>query len=156
MKIRVFTLQYSTTLGGFDDTEVCDFIRDKRVESVTDHAFVQGGVPHLCLVVLYHLTDSGSIVPTGKVRAKTDETWRKMLTPETTPLFDSLREWRSERAKEEGVPSYFLFTNKQLVDIVLKRPDSLNQLGQIEGVGKAKLERHGKVLLALLDFSKAW
>ena len=150
MNIRIFNLPFSLAMGGFDDTEVRAFTSDKQVETIKDHAFMHNGVPHLSLVVLYHSSDSGISVPMEKNRAKPDEEWRKKLTPEATPLFNSLREWRSERAKTEGAPPYFICTNKQLVDIITNRPDSLNQLSKIEGIGQGKLEKYGKDILVIL------
>lgn len=150
MNIRVFTLPFNPVLGGFDDAEVRAFTADKQVKKIKDHAFVHNGVPHLSLVVIYYPPDGKISMPMETNRAKSDDAWRKLLTPETTPLFNSLREWRAERSKAEGVPPYFICTNKQLVDIVINKPNSLVQLGKIEGVGPGKLEKYGKEILAVL------
>jgi len=58
-------------------------------------------------------------------------------------VFNLLREWRAKRSREEGVPPYILFTNKQLAEIVKKRPDSLSELEKIDGVGSQKIEKYG-------------
>jgi superfamily II DNA helicase RecQ len=70
-----------------------------------------------------------------------------------TPLRDfcnALRDWRSERSKREGVPPYVICTNRQFAAMVKARPQSLATLAEIEGVGKAKLEKYGRDLLAIL------
>ncbi len=59
------------------------------------------------------------------------------------PLFNALRDWRAERSKRDGVPPYLICTNKQLVAMIKARPRSLGKLGEIEGIGKAKLEKYG-------------
>ena len=41
-------------------------------------------------------------------------------------------------------------TNKQLADIINAKPQSLTKLNAIEGIGKAKLEKYGQDLLAML------
>lgn len=66
------------------------------------------------------------------------------------PLFESLRGWRAEQAKEQGVPAYVIFHDATLREIATARPASLSQLGTITGVGAAKLERYGEQVLALL------
>jgi ribonuclease D len=65
-------------------------------------------------------------------------------------LFNHLREWRMRTSREEGVPPYVLFTNRELASIVRARPDSPTALGTIEGVGPGKVKRFGRGLLAAL------
>lgn len=64
-------------------------------------------------------------------------------------MFNILREWRSKRSREEGVPPYILFTNKQLVEIVNGKPSSLTDLEKVNGVGSVKVKKYGKEILEL-------
>ena len=66
------------------------------------------------------------------------------------PLFNTLRDWRSERAKQDGVPSYVISNNRQPAEVVKARPATLAALGAIEGFGDAKLKKYGQELLALI------
>ncbi|MES2904843.1 MAG: RecQ family ATP-dependent DNA helicase, partial [Pseudomonadota bacterium] len=66
------------------------------------------------------------------------------------PLFEALRAWRRDRAKELGVPPYVIFHDSTLRDVATRRPSSLNALSAIDGIGDTKLERHGDSLLAAL------
>jgi ATP-dependent DNA helicase RecQ len=66
------------------------------------------------------------------------------------PLFEALREWRRDRAKEQGVPPYVVFHDSTLREVAARRPSSLSALSGIEGIGDTKLERHGESLLAAL------
>jgi ATP-dependent DNA helicase RecQ len=66
------------------------------------------------------------------------------------PLFEVLRGWRRERAKEQGVPPYVIFHDSTLRDVAARRPASLRELSAIEGIGDTKLERHGESLLDAL------
>ncbi|MEO5369199.1 MAG: HRDC domain-containing protein [Magnetococcus sp. DMHC-1] len=152
MKVRIFTLKYNSLTCSFDDSDVRTFIADKEVQSIRDHAFVHQGVPHLALVVVYHLASgSETSVPIGKNHAnERDESWRKVLTDADMPLFNTLREWRSGKAKEEGVPTYFVRTNKQLADVVRQRPDSMSGLAKIDGFGEGRLKKYGQEILAVL------
>ena len=79
-----------------------------------------------------------------------EESWRTLVPAADLLLFNTLREWRAERARQEGVPPYIVFTNRQLAAMVRLRPGSFSGLGAIEGIGKAKLENYGQELLALL------
>ena len=48
------------------------------------------------------------------------------------------------------MPPYVICTNKMFAALVKARPQSLTQLGNIEHFGKAKLEKYGRELLAIL------
>ncbi len=109
------------------------------------------------------ITDASGAVLAGKrpvrlrrelPRAKTRSSRRVApgadLPEGAQPLFESLRGWRAEQAKEQGVPAYVIFHDATLREIATARPASLSQLGTITGVGAAKLERYGEQVLQVL------
>jgi ATP-dependent DNA helicase RecQ len=63
---------------------------------------------------------------------------------------ERLRAWRREVSAAQGVPAYVVFHDKTLAEIAGRRPGSLAELGQVPGVGPAKLERYGEQVLTLL------
>jgi DNA helicase-2/ATP-dependent DNA helicase PcrA len=65
-------------------------------------------------------------------------------------LFERLRTWRKERATDDGVPAFVVFTDATLQLIAEHRPGDEEALLRISGVGRSKLERYGEDLLALL------
>ncbi len=65
-------------------------------------------------------------------------------------LFERLREWRLERAGEEKVPAYVVFTDATLELIAEVRPADEQSLLGISGIGKSKLEKYGDDVLALV------
>lgn len=67
------------------------------------------------------------------------------------PLFDALRNWRGEVAKNNGVPAYVIFHDATLREIALARPESMEDLGHISGVGVRKLEAYGEDILRLVE-----
>ncbi|WP_121255403.1 ATP-dependent DNA helicase UvrD2 [Nocardioides ferulae] len=66
-------------------------------------------------------------------------------------LFEQLREWRKQRAADESVPAFVIFTDATLQLIAEHRPTSPEALLRINGVGRSKLDRFGEDLLALLS-----
>ncbi len=64
--------------------------------------------------------------------------------------FDALRQWRLLEAKEAEVPAFVVFTDATLVAIAEARPQSLDELAGLAGVGPAKLERYGRAVLQIL------
>ena len=66
-------------------------------------------------------------------------------------MFDALRAWRSTVAKAQSVPPYVIFHDSVLRDIAASLPGSLDDLGEIKGVGASKLDRYGKAVLAVIQ-----
>jgi DNA helicase-2/ATP-dependent DNA helicase PcrA len=65
-------------------------------------------------------------------------------------LYERLRAWRMDRARELGQPAYCVFTDKTLLAIAEVRPEDESGLAVIPGVGARKLERFGADVLALV------
>jgi len=68
----------------------------------------------------------------------------------TAPLFEALRLWRLAEAKGQGIPPYVILHDATLREIAAIRPTTLDELGQIKGVGASKLERYGARVLGVL------
>jgi ATP-dependent DNA helicase RecQ len=66
------------------------------------------------------------------------------------PLFEALRAWRRDSAREAGIPPYVIFHDSTLRAVASKKPASLAALAGIEGVGETKLARYGEGLLGAL------
>ncbi|MFI2451828.1 ATP-dependent DNA helicase UvrD2 [Streptomyces sp. NPDC019539] len=96
--------------------------------------------PVLCRVCGKTLTDAGEM---------------KLMRCEDCPsdmdeaLYERLREWRSEQARELGQPAYCVFTDKTLMAIAETVPGTEGELAGISGVGGRKLDRFGADVLAI-------
>ncbi len=71
------------------------------------------------------------------------------LSATQTALDERLRSWRKEQAHAIGLPSFFIFSDSVLRDIVLAVPASLHELRSIRGLGPDKLDRFGPAVLEL-------
>jgi len=80
----------------------------------------------------------------GKAKASAD------LPAAASELFERLRAWRADVAREQGVPAYVVFPDATLRGIATLRPASLEALGGISGVGEKKLETYGDAVIALV------
>ena len=63
------------------------------------------------------------------------------------PLFDALRGWRGQLAREQNVPAYVIFHDRTLRDIAQLRPASISELARVGGIGGGKLARYGEAVL---------
>ncbi len=58
-------------------------------------------------------------------------------------LWEALRGCRRRLAQEQGIPPYMIFHDSTLMEMVQARPESLDALAAVSGVGERKLERYG-------------
>ena len=65
-------------------------------------------------------------------------------------LVATLRAWRSEVARQRGVPAYVVLHDSTIDGIAAARPATLDQLRGIAGIGEKKLEHYGEDLIAVV------
>jgi ATP-dependent DNA helicase RecQ len=75
---------------------------------------------------------------------------QQSLDPAGYRLWEALRGLRRQLAQEQDVPPYVIFHDATLMEMVLHRPHSLEQMRRLSGVGQRKLELYGKPFLALI------
>ncbi|MFG2005947.1 ATP-dependent DNA helicase UvrD2 [Spirillospora sp. NPDC048911] len=64
-------------------------------------------------------------------------------------LLLALKDWRAEVSETQRIPAYVVFTDATIQAIAERTPDSIEDLAQIPGVGKIKLDKYGEAVLAL-------
>ncbi|MCA1307055.1 DNA helicase RecQ [Microbacterium esteraromaticum] len=65
-------------------------------------------------------------------------------------LFEALRAWRAETAREQGVPAYIVFGDATLRALAEHRPTTTGQLDGISGIGAKKKEAYGDAVIAVI------
>ena len=74
----------------------------------------------------------------------------RMMIQNTIPddeLFHQLTALRKQLAIQQNVPPYVIFNDKSLREMAQKLPEDLTSFGAINGVGKSKLEKYGRIFL---------
>ncbi|MDR2998665.1 MAG: HRDC domain-containing protein, partial [Microbacterium sp.] len=66
------------------------------------------------------------------------------------PLFEALRAWRAETAREQGVPAYIVFGDATLRALAEHRPASATALDGITGIGAKKRDAYGEAVLEVI------
>jgi ATP-dependent DNA helicase RecQ len=72
------------------------------------------------------------------------------LSPREQAIFEKLRWWRVETARAHNVPAYVIFVDATLREIAKARPQSLDDLRGVSGVGEKKLASYGAEIVGLL------
>ena len=88
----------------------------------------------------------------AKTRKQTERKAGKTAVPDGNlhpSLMNELTAWRTEKMRQEGLPSYCILSQKALTGISNLLPIEMPDLLQIPGIGKAKAEKYGLELLSL-------
>ena len=72
------------------------------------------------------------------------------LDPVGTAIVKSLKQKRRDLADEARVPAYVIFSDKTIFDLGVKKPSSIEELDNIFGIGKAKKEKYGEMIIQLV------
>ena len=84
----------------------------------------------------------------GKKRAAAAAT--TVLAPADRQLFERLKQRRFELAQEQSVPAYVVFADRTLIEMAQAKPQSLDAMSRIHGVGANKLMRYGDIFLEVI------
>ncbi|WP_337174714.1 RecQ family ATP-dependent DNA helicase [Paludisphaera sp.] len=64
------------------------------------------------------------------------------------PLWERLKGLRQQWAREANQPAYCVFSNQTMEAIVRQKPATPAELGDVKGLGRARIERYGDAILA--------
>ncbi len=70
--------------------------------------------------------------------------------PVDSALYERLEAWRRETAKREDRAAYLVLTNESLRQVAAEKPQTLDALKAVKGIGPVKLERYGEAILKLI------
>lgn len=134
--------------GSEDETQRLNaLLNSVRVLSV-DREFVADGSNSFWSICVQHQPPSQRAAAVSK---KPPVDYRDVLPPEEFAVFAQLRDLRKHIASEETIPTYSVFTNEQLAQMVQRRVRSVSGLKEIDGIGDARVEKYGKRFLELLS-----
>ncbi len=72
------------------------------------------------------------------------------VRPQDQPLWEAIRECRKTLADQAGVPPFVIFHDATLLEMVNERPQNLQKMLTINGVGAQKLQRYGDYFLQVI------
>lgn len=64
-------------------------------------------------------------------------------------LIEKLKKYRLEKSREEGVKPYFIYNNKEMMDLIEANPANIEELMNVKGFGKVKSEKYGEDLIGI-------
>lgn len=150
MKVKVFKIRLPEEFLYQDQKALDSFLESHEIVKV-ETAFVND--ENYWSVVLYFeelrlKQTSNSVKETKTTKYSLED---DTLNFDEEKILDALKLWRSEKAKEQNLPTYFIATNKELMSVAKYKPMKKEELLDIKGFGKHKIENYGEEILEILD-----
>ena len=145
MKSRIFSLVLSGEERSRDEKSLNRFLRQVEVKNIFA-SIVNERLPLWSILVFYE----GGAGRGSRSEGKAEPAEEVTLTAEEQQLYEKLREWRWEKAKEENVPGYIIARNLSLQLLAKSDVRSEEDLLSIRGIGPASVEKHGAAMLEVL------
>ncbi|MBS1301919.1 DNA helicase RecQ [Loktanella sp. SALINAS62] len=82
--------------------------------------------------------------------AKFSPAVRQMVSEDDAPLLSALKAKRRALAEAAGGPAYIIFNDKTLIEMAETKPQTMDQMARIGGVGATKLEKYGRAFLEVI------
>ncbi|MEM8691394.1 MAG: DNA helicase RecQ [Pseudomonadota bacterium] len=75
---------------------------------------------------------------------------KAMVSEEDAPLLSALKVKRRALAEAARVPAYIIFTDRTLIEMAEKRPQTLDEMARVGGIGAKKLQSYGDTFLSVI------
>ncbi|MBU2957392.1 DNA helicase RecQ [Paracoccus sp. 1_MG-2023] len=82
--------------------------------------------------------------------AKSATVLRAQVSEEDEPLLSALKAKRRALAEAARVPAYVIFPDRTLIEMATARPQDMDQMARVSGVGAKKLESYGAEFLTVI------
>ncbi len=75
---------------------------------------------------------------------------QEVSEPKNPEVFDELKKWRRDIAAERNIPAYCVFHDSTLIGITNRLPKTEDELAEIKGIGRRKIEDYGEEILRIV------
>ncbi|SFM99101.1 HRDC domain-containing protein [Chryseobacterium oleae] len=148
MKVKVFKIRLPEEFLYKDQRMLDDFLEVNEIIKV-ETAFVNDECYWSVVLYFEEVKATKNVVKEPKaVKYSADN---DVLSSDEEKILDALKYWRSEKAKEQNLPIYFIASNKELMSVAKYKPVKKEELLDIKGFGKHKIENYGEEILEILE-----
>jgi superfamily II DNA helicase RecQ len=144
MTIKIVTIPFDGEKKIFYEEELNNFILKKNIKILTPAFFESGHGKYWTVFIEYDDILLGHEEKTKKDKIPELGGHQKLL-------LDKLFEIRRTLADKDGIPVFIIASNKQLSDVALKMPKTLDQLKEISGFGGKKIKKYGQQIIGIVN-----
>lgn len=147
MKVKVFQIRLLNEFLQGDQDELNNFLNLVNVKK-TATQLVSGQGDYWSVLVFYTYEKSTSkIKSSDKISFPADID----LSEEEKKIYETLKQWRFDKALELKLPSYLITSNAELISVAKVKPQTADDLIKIKGFGGQKTAKYGNDIITVLN-----
>lgn len=144
MNIKVFNIRLAKEFFQEDQAKMNAFLDSVEVKLASSNFVTTGSVDFWSAVVFY-------LPKTAKSTKSENKISEEELSPQESKIFNALRQWRNDLAQKFEWSAFRICHNSHLIAVAKSNPQTLEELVQVQGFGKARTEKYGEDILAVLN-----
>jgi superfamily II DNA helicase RecQ len=144
MNIKVFNIRLAKEFCKEDQARMNAFLDSVEVKLTSTNFVTTGSLDYWSAVVFY----TPKSVKTEKSETRFSE---EDLSEQESEVFNALRIWRNDLAQKLNWSAFRICHNSHLVSIAKANPQSVEDLEKVTLFGKARTQKYGEDVLAVLN-----
>lgn len=144
MKVKVLKIRISDQFQNMDEAVLNDYLERYDIIDLNTQ-LILSDINYWSVFINYEEKQLRPATNNTNVNSK-DE-----LSEEEAIIYNKLKNWRAEKARESQLPPYIIFHNAHLVSIAKHKPSNYEDLENVKGLGKAKIEKFGAEIIEVLE-----
>lgn len=144
MKVKVLKIRIDDRFQITDEAIVNDYL--SRFEIVNMNAkLVADEITYWSVLIYYNNKKNTVISSKNTVNSESE------LSEEEKIIYNKLKDWSADKAREAQLPAYIIFHNTHLMSIARHKPCTLDDLENVNGIEKRKVEKFGIEIIEVLE-----
>lgn len=144
MKVKVLKIRIDDRFQITDEAIVNDYL--SRFEIVNMNAkLVADEITYWSVLIYYNNKKNTVISSKNTVNSESE------LSEEEKIIYNKLKDWRADKAREAQLPAYIIFHNTHPMSIARHKPCTLDDLENVNGIEKRKVEKFDIEIIEVLE-----
>lgn len=150
MKVQHFEIRLVDRQLAEDQNQLNSFL--ESVDFVkSDCHFVESETSYWS--VLVHYNEKNILPRAENILEERNEVVIQKLDVQQQSVYEALKTWRVNKAKDLKIPTYLICHNSELLNAIVREAKTLTDLRCIKGFGELKVEKYGNEILSILNAS---
>jgi len=146
MKVKIFQIRLLNEFLQSDQNELNSFLDSVNIKK-TAVQLVEGPPEYWSVLVFYTNEKSSADKSSDKISfpANID------LSEEEKKIYETLKQWRFDKAGELRLPTYLVTSNSELISVAKVKPQTTDELIKIRGFAGQKIAKYGNDIIAVIN-----
>ena len=146
MNVNIFKVRLTKEELVADQNELNNFLDSVTIKK-TAVQLVAGPPEYWSVLVFYTNEKSAINRPSDKISFPADID----LSEEEKKIYETLKQWRADKAGELKLPTYLVTSNSELISVAKVKPQTTDELIKIRGFAEQKVAKYGSDIIAVIN-----